>query len=217
MLMAVGLAVAAADCAGSSAANPSRAEATAVIQETHRFVAQTRPLIARESKSLSADFDNCSVVKSSPHLPPESALQIITFVGTYKQIAVRYAQHAERLRRIASTDPVLRQAASFAVRLAARYRVLSRASPGYCRVLQAWQAAGWRTSFDIRPVIGVPLSLLDRAGFDRSAVETAAHNALSKATFRLQQLGTSRRDAKEFATAIDLFFPVPGFRLFPAS
>jgi hypothetical protein len=203
-VLAAGLAIAVAGCGGSGVSKQSRAEAARVVRETHRFLTQTKPLRTRESNALTTDFNTCPLVKTSAYLPPESALQILWFVGTYKTVAAAYAQHAQRLRQIAATDPALRQAASFAARLAARYRPLSHAHPGYCRVFKAWQAAGWRKSFDIRPVIGVPTTLLDRAGFDQSHLESVAHELFSAATERLERLGASKRDAEEFAGALDL-------------
>lgn len=215
--LTTGLTAVAAGCGGPVVSKQSRVDAALVVRETQRFEAQAKPLIIRESNALTADFNQCALVKASAYLPPDSSLQVVWFVATYKAVATEYAKHAERLRRISATDPALRRAAAYAVLLASRYRPLRRAQPGYCRVFRAWKAAGWRKPFDIRPVIGVPASLLDRAGFDQSNLEFLAHESFVAAAKRLQRLGASKQDAQRFVGALDLFFPDSRYRLFPVS
>jgi hypothetical protein len=66
---------------------------------------------------------------------------IITEVAIYQAIEDDYEKYAQKLRQIAPTDPILRNAAEGIGALAIRYRVLDSARPDECEVLQRWRIA----------------------------------------------------------------------------
>jgi hypothetical protein len=204
-----GLSLALTACAARTATTPSapRRDARAFVFITREYWKAILPQMRAEARRDARSFERCPLVRSTPAatLPSEQELFVLTAVTFYRVVADDYLAYARKLLAVRSRDPTLAQAAVMVARLARRYRPLKRARPDLCRVLRRWQAAGWRRPFDLRPLIGVPASILDRDGIDRSPLAEKARRAFRAASERLLELGATPRQALMFRAAADFF------------
>lgn len=178
----------------------------AFAQASAGFLERIQPKVEAAARQDSRLFNRCEVVRTGAgELPSEAELQIMTFVRVYRAIAADFSAYTRELVRIGSDDETLREAAALANRAASRWSVLKRTRPDICLVLRRWQAAGGKRGFDTRPVMGVPKTLLDKRGVDRSRLADENHMALEAAGRRLEALGVSPAEARAFVVSGDFF------------